>query len=145
MRRRDDVPRLGPPRAIASYLWALSPVYTLGMGTYMAFLLAAVRLKTLALWTACAVYFVLPMGALVLHGGPYAQPAGATLGAALYWLCVPAATLHTLAIRRRVFTPRQGFPYGNTDGRGLPILRHRTRTIRVPWTAGAERPDEVGP
>lgn len=96
---------LGRARTIGSYVWASSPVWTLGMGTSITMMIAAARLRSVLLWLAQPIYL-----ALVVLGFIAAGSEDGTTGDAVFtatWLTlVTVGTGHALAIRRKVFSPR---------------------------------------
>lgn len=85
-----------------SYLWALSPLLTLGLVTPVTFGYAAIRMKSAWVWASLVPYFALVWFMLVPVEGEYTTMDGALFFTALL-LTGPAATIHALAIRLRVF------------------------------------------
>ncbi|XRQ06966.1 ComEA family DNA-binding protein [Actinomadura welshii] len=95
----------GRARTIAGYVWALSPLYTLGMGTSITMFIAAVRLRSVLLWLSQPVYLALVVLGFATAGSEDGSAMEAAFIASVLTL-VTAGTGHALAIRRQVFAPR---------------------------------------
>ncbi|TDC44735.1 helix-hairpin-helix domain-containing protein [Actinomadura sp. KC345] len=98
--------KFGPGRTIGSYIWALSPIYTLGMGTSITMFIAAVRLRSVLLWLVQPIYLALVILGFVTAGAEDGTT-GDALFAASFLTLVTVGTGHALAIRRKVFSPRE--------------------------------------
>lgn len=99
----------GPARTIGSYLWALSPIYTLGMGTSITMVIAAVRLRSLLLWLLQPLYLALVIIGFVTAGSEDGST-GEMVFRATFLTLITAGTGHAFALRRRVFTSRKPVP-----------------------------------
>lgn len=93
-----------------SYLWALSPLLTLGLITPLTIGYAAVRMKSAWVWASLVPYFALVTFMLVPVEGEYTTTTQDALFIMALLLAGPAATIHALAIRHRVFPPRPVLP-----------------------------------
>lgn len=122
-------------RAIVSYVWALSPLYTFGVATPATMLIAAARLRTsLLMWLAVPVYIALT----VLWLGTEPEPGTALEGAstAAFMLSIVLGTGHALVIRRKVF-PDNALEGAKAEVRRRQEQRARARDLarRHPETA----------
>lgn len=111
----------GPGRIIGSIAWCVSPLLTLGFGTPITFVIAAVRRRSLEMITYAAVYLGLSVW-MYMAGGP-----DATNGLAFeLWLFFSwvLANVHTFVIRRRVWY----LPYDPNNHDGAPPDQDRSET-----------------
>lgn len=97
--------KLGHVRTFASYIWALSPVYTLGLGTSLAMMIAAARLRSVLLWLAQPIYLALFVVGLVTAGSEDGTAEDAVFITTVLTLMIVGMG-HALAIRRKVFSPQ---------------------------------------
>lgn len=91
---------------LATIVWALIPLLTLGLLAFVPFAHAAAKLRNQRLWLVAAVYGVVTVGLF----GPLADASNTSdLGAALFttaWFAlIVGSTMHALVLRRRVFSP----------------------------------------
>lgn len=108
--KKDDMVSPGhtrnPLRRLATILWALIPLLTLGLLAFVPFAHAAAKLQNRRLWLVAAFYAVVTVGLF----GPLADASNTSdLGAALFtaaWFAlIVGSTVHALVLRRRVFSP----------------------------------------
>jgi hypothetical protein len=98
----------GRPRVSAvSVVWAVSPLFTLGLGTWAAFLYGAVRRRSWWLGGAAAVYALLAVTWLIADSPAHPGPLAAGLGATGAIGCMIGGFANALAVRGRVFGPAQ--------------------------------------
>lgn len=88
-----------------SFVWALAPLYTIGLATWAVFLYAAIRRRSWWLGGAAAVYAVLLAVFAIAESPAKPGPLASTIGALAWLACGFGGTAHALAIRRRVFFP----------------------------------------
>ena len=91
---------------LATILWALIPLLSLGLLAFVPFAHAAAKLQNRRLWLVAACYAVVTVGLF----GPLADASNTSdLGAALFtatWFAlIVGSTVHALVLRRRVFSP----------------------------------------
>jgi helix-hairpin-helix protein len=91
---------------LATIMWALIPLLTLGLLAFVPFAHAAAKLQDRRLWLVAACYAVVTVGLF----GPLADASNTSdLGAALFtaaWFAlIVGSTVHALVLRRRVFSP----------------------------------------
>jgi hypothetical protein len=91
---------------LATIMWALIPLLTLGLLAFVPFAHAAAKLQHRRLWLVAACYAVVTVGLF----GPLANASNTSdLGAALFtaaWFAlIVGSTVHALVLRRRVFSP----------------------------------------
>jgi hypothetical protein len=91
---------------LATIMWALIPLLTLGLLAFVPFAHAAAKLQHRRLWLVAACYAVVTVGLF----GPLADASNTSdLGAALFtaaWFAlIVGSTVHALVLRRRVFSP----------------------------------------
>lgn len=91
---------------LATIMWALIPLLTLGLLAFVPFAHAAAKLQDRRLWLVAACYAVVTVGLF----GPLANASNTSdLGAALFtaaWFAlIVGSTVHALVLRRRVFSP----------------------------------------
>ena len=101
--------KFGPARTIGSYLWALSPIYTLGMGTSITMMIAAFRLRSLLLWLLQPLYLALVVTGFITAGSEDGTTADKVFLATFVTL-VTFGTGHAFTLRRKVFTSRKPVP-----------------------------------
>ena len=88
-----------------SVLWALAPLYTIGIASWAVFLYAAIRRRSAWLAGASALYAAL-FAVFVVFETPARPSSAASAIGTLAWLaCVVGGAAHALAGRRRVFFP----------------------------------------
>jgi hypothetical protein len=95
-----------PLLRLATIIWALIPLLTLGLLAFVPFAHAAAKLQNRRLWLVAACYAVATVGLF----GPLADASNTSdLGAALFtaaWFAlIVGSTVHALVLRRRVFSP----------------------------------------
>lgn len=95
-----------PLLRLATIVWALIPLLTLGLLAFVPFAHAAAKLQHRRLWLVAASYAVVTVGLF----GPLADTSNTSdLGAALFtaaWFAlIVGSTVHALVLRRRVFSP----------------------------------------
>ncbi|GAA1777928.1 ComEA family DNA-binding protein [Actinomadura chokoriensis] len=91
-----------PARTAASYIWALSPLYTLGYAAPLTLGFGAARRRSIGLWAATFLYLVLVTAMLMTADSENGSSADTVF--VITW--IPSwlgGTLHALAIRHRVF------------------------------------------
>lgn len=91
---------------LATIMWVLIPLLTLGLLAFVPFAHAAAKLQHRRLWLVAACYAVVAVGLF----GPLADASNTSdLGAALFtaaWFAlIVGSTVHALVLRRRVFSP----------------------------------------
>ena len=91
-------------RRVASWVWALAPVYTLGMANAAVFLYAAIRKRSWAWWVSAAAYAAATVGIFSLTDSPDGSTSDAVYGALIMTNWVVGAG-HAIGARRRVFEP----------------------------------------
>ena len=154
-----DLPPATPRRAgrsrartsVASFLWAAVPLATVGFGTWVVFLYAAIKRRSAWLGVASASYAAL-LGVLMVAEEP-ANPGGLALGigTAAWGACMFGGFVHALAIRSGVFGGQRPRAAGSLrQFRRQALRRRRLRrkaraiAIRDPALArqlGIGRPD----
>jgi hypothetical protein len=104
-------------RQVLSYVWALLPVLSWGHLAPIPIIHAAVKLRTLMLWAAAALYtaatIVLWSATTTVTSGPaeaaeVSEPPGWAAALLVGLTVVP--TIHALVVRGRVFAPRPQQP-----------------------------------
>lgn len=118
-------------RTAASYAWALSPLLTLGYATPITMGYAAARTKSIVLWAATIPYLALVTAMLATANSENGSTADSVfvLTWTVSWL---GGTLHSLAIRRRVFgptTPSRTLARAEREARDRRALRARAAAI----------------
>ncbi|GAA3963270.1 hypothetical protein GCM10023085_52380 [Actinomadura viridis] len=88
-------------RNIASYVWALSPCFTLGLGSPLTFAIAGSRLRSWPHWLAVAFYTAVVVAMIASPVDGWGEAVFA-IGLLLSGL---GGTAHAFAIRQRVFFP----------------------------------------
>jgi hypothetical protein len=83
---------------LSSILWALSPLYTLGLGTPIAFLIAAVRRPTVENFACMTAYL-----GVIVYWFASTDDTSTTVHMLVNWL---GANAHTFLVRRRVWYRR---------------------------------------
>jgi len=116
-----------PARTIGSFLWALSPVYTLGLATPVTMLIAAARLRSLLMWLVWPLYIALT--ALWIGTDPEDESAMANVATAAFMLSIVLGTGHALVIRKRVFGPRDSLENAEAEARRRRELRIQAAEI----------------
>lgn len=98
---------VGPATRVASWLWSLVPLITLGAGTWATFWYAAYRRRSRLLWLVGVVYLAALVSSIVVN----AQVNGAS--GSHTWPVLPmvllagiGGTVHAFSIRGAVFAPR---------------------------------------
>jgi hypothetical protein len=91
-----------PGRAVASWIWALLPVITVGLANPGVFLVAAIRRRSVGWWAAAVAYTAATVLMLVLIEQPDDSTAYA-VGSMLALLGWVVGSSHALTVRRRVF------------------------------------------
>ena len=91
---------------LATIVWALIPLLTLGLLAFVPFAHAAAKLQNRRLWLVAAGYAVVTVGLF----GPLADASnisdlGAALFTAAWFALIMGSTVHALVLRRRVFSP----------------------------------------
>jgi hypothetical protein len=91
---------------LATIMWALIPLLTLGLLAFVPFAHAAAKLQHRRLWLVAACYAVVTVGLF----GPLADASnpshlGAALFTAAWFALIVGSTVHALVLRRRVFSP----------------------------------------
>jgi hypothetical protein len=91
---------------LATIMWALIPLLTLGLLAFVPFAHAAAKLQHRRLWLVAACYAVVTVGLF----GPLADAyntsdLGAALFTAAWFALIVGSTVHALVLRRRVFSP----------------------------------------
>jgi hypothetical protein len=89
---------------ISSIIWALSPFYTLGLGTPIAFLIAAVRRPSMENFACMTAYL-----GVIVYWFASTDDTSTTVHMLICWL---GANAHTFLIRRRVWYRRTAAPEG---------------------------------
>jgi DNA uptake protein ComE-like DNA-binding protein len=89
-----------------TYLWALTPLITIGLGTWAVFLYAAIRRRSWWLGGASAGYAVLLAMSLATTSENTAS-AGEAISAVALLACMVGGCAHALAVRGRVFGTQQ--------------------------------------
>jgi hypothetical protein len=89
------------PGTAATYLWAVAPLITFGLGTWAVFLYAAIRRRSWWLGGASAAYAALL--ALFLVASTDAQSVREGFSATAWLVCMVGGFAHALAVRGRVF------------------------------------------
>ncbi|MEU8800683.1 helix-hairpin-helix domain-containing protein [Spirillospora sp. NPDC048819] len=117
--------KFGPGRTVASYAWALSPIYTLGMGTSITMIIAAVRMRSLLLWLVQPIYLALVVLGFVTAGSEDGTT-GDTVFLAVFLTLVTVGTGHAFFLRRKVFSPAEADLLKQAE---LDV--HRRRELRV--------------
>ncbi|MFC5744095.1 ComEA family DNA-binding protein [Actinomadura rugatobispora] len=126
MTQMEPRPQPGPARKIVSYVWALSPIYTLGLATPLTMGIAAARLKSAWHWLALIPYFAFAW--IMLATSDSAEGTAEDAVFVVTWLLSSlAGTCHALAVRRRVF---EGSAPRNALERARMEAEHR-RALRV--------------
>src|SRR5262245_42396452 len=90
----------------ATVLWALIPVWSFGLLAFVPFLHAAIKLRGARMWAVAALYFAADFVIYVdIELTDVNESAGSASGfmTALWIALIPAATVHALVLRRRVF------------------------------------------
>jgi Helix-hairpin-helix motif len=90
------------PGTRATYLWALTPLITVGLATWAVFLYAAIRRRSWWLGGASAAYAVLLAVSLATTSENSAS-AGEAISATALLACMVGGCAHAFAIRGRVF------------------------------------------
>ena len=95
-----------PLGRLATIVWALIPLLSLGLLAFVPFAHAAAKLQNRRLWLVAAFYAAVTVGLF----GPLADASNTSdLGAALFtaaWFAlIVGSTVHALVLRRRVFSP----------------------------------------
>lgn len=93
---------------ISSIIWALSPIYTLGLGTPIAFLIAAVRRPRIEHFASMTAYL-----GVTVYWFASTDETSTTVFMLVNWL---GANAHTFLVRRRVWYQ----PAAAADGIGVP-------------------------
>jgi DNA uptake protein ComE-like DNA-binding protein len=119
-----------PERPVASWVWALLPMITVGIANPGVFLVAAVRRRSPAWWLAFAAYTAVTVVMFVL----IEQPDGSTayaIGSMLALLGWVVGSAHALAVRRRVFAPGRSASQGQQQALEAALAaRDRRRAAR---------------
>jgi DNA uptake protein ComE-like DNA-binding protein len=99
-----DQPEWSPGRRRASWVWAVAPIFTLGLANGAIFLYAAIRRRTLAWWAAAGAYAAATVAIFALTDAERGTPEYAVYGALIMtnWI---VGSGHALGARRRVFQP----------------------------------------
>jgi DNA uptake protein ComE-like DNA-binding protein len=99
-----DQPEWSPGRRLASWVWALAPIFTLGLANGALFLYAAIRRRTLAWWAAAGAYCAITVAIFTLTGSDEGTTEYTVFGALIMTNLIVGAG-HALGTRRRVFQP----------------------------------------
>jgi len=111
-----DQPVWSPGRKVASWLWAVAPILTLGIANGAVFVYAAVRRKQWGWWAAAGAYAATTVTIFALGGASDGTGRDAAYGAIIMTNWIVGAG-HALGTRRRVFQPE-----GTTDLNNDPVL-----------------------
>ncbi|MFG2248919.1 ComEA family DNA-binding protein [Spirillospora sp. NPDC048823] len=125
--------KLSPGRTVVSYIWALSPIYTLGMGTSITMIIAAVRVRSVLLWLMQPVYLALVILGFATAGSEDGTT-GDTVFLAVFLTLVTVGTGHAFFLRRRVFSPAEADLLKQAE---LDV--HRRRELRAQAAEVARR------
>ncbi|HEX6468170.1 MAG TPA: helix-hairpin-helix domain-containing protein [Streptosporangiaceae bacterium] len=122
-----------PPSALRrrlSYVWAVLPFVTIGLGTPFVMAYAAVRLRSGRQWMATGLYAALLVLMFVTAGLPE-DSAGPTLAVVFLLLLMLAGTVHALVIRSRVVQPagRNAFDAAVDVAKERRAARDRAREL----------------
>src|SRR6186997_1014521 len=91
-------------RRVASWIWALAPIYTVGIGNAAVFLYAAVHKRGWRWWVTAGAYAALTVTIFSLTDQPEGSFKDGLYGALIMTNWIVGAG-HALAVRRRVFEP----------------------------------------
>ena len=118
----------------ASFVWALAPLFTLGLAAVPCFVYAAHRLRSRALYVAVIAYSVLTLLVVWGAGTDSETNLQSEIGGFTTMVLVTLATVHTLIVRRSVFSEN------GRDDPAIVVARARLRRRQEARRIAAEDP-----